>query len=59
MYTEEITLVARKADMCFFMLESFVDISVEETHTELESITTKAFSTVSGEQSVLVNARNS
>ena len=34
--------------MCFFMLESFVDINVTETRTELETITTKAMSTVLG-----------
>ena len=47
-FTEEITKVARKADMCFFMLEGFVDINATETRTELETITTKAMSTVLG-----------
>ena len=47
-FTQQVTKVARKADMCFFMLEGFVDINVTETRTELETITTKAMSTVLG-----------
>ena len=47
-FTQQVTKVARKADMCFFMLEGFVDINATETRTELETITTKAMSTVLG-----------
>ena len=47
-FTQQVTKVARKADMCFFMFEGFVDINVTETRTELETITTKAMSTVLG-----------
>ena len=46
--TKDITLTARKVDMCLFMLESYVDINVTETKTELTTITQKAMSTALG-----------
>ena len=39
--------MARKVDMCLFMLESYVDINATETKSELTTITKKAMSTVS------------
>ena len=48
-YTEPITTVGRKADMCLFVLDSYVDVMEADTRAELTMITTKAVSTVVGE----------